>query len=62
MPVILPREQWDAWLARGMVEPEAVAPMLTSLPGDRMQAWPVSRAVSKGSAEGEELIEPLPAA
>jgi hypothetical protein len=25
-----------------------------------MQAWPVSRAVNRGSAEGEALVEPLP--
>lgn len=60
MPVILPRAQWDAWLARGTTEREAVAPMLAQFPAEAMQAWPVSRAVSRGTAEGEALIVPLP--
>lgn len=59
MPVILPREQWAAWLARDVTEREAVAPLLTQLDAAAMQAWPVSRAVSRGTAEGEELIQPF---
>jgi putative SOS response-associated peptidase YedK len=59
MPVILPREQWDAWLARGTTERAQIEPMLQTYPTEAMQAWAVSRAVSKGTAEGEELIRPL---
>lgn len=61
MPVILPPEAWDTWLARNVVEPAVLAPMLATLPAGRMRAWPVSRAVSRSSAEGEDLIVPLPA-
>lgn len=59
MPVILPPEQWAAWLARGTTERAAIEPMLVTYPAEAMQAWAVSRAVSKGSAEGEELTRPL---
>jgi hypothetical protein len=31
-------------------------------PAETLQAWPVSRAVSRGSAEGEMLDQPLAAA
>ena len=59
MPVILPREQWATWLARAVTERDALQPLLAPLDPGLMQAWPVSRAVSRGSAEGEALIEPL---
>jgi putative SOS response-associated peptidase YedK len=59
MPVILPAAQWSAWLARGSTERDAIEPMLQRYPAAAMQAWPVSRAVSKGTAEGEALVEPL---
>ena len=59
MPVILPREHWAAWLDRSLQEPAALAPLLAGLPAEAMQAWPVSRAVNRGTAEGAGLIEPL---
>ena len=62
MPVILPPAQWGAWLARGSTERDALQPLLASFDAALMQAWPVSRAVNRGTAEGEALILPLPAA
>ncbi len=59
MPVMLPRTQWAAWLAREVQEPEAIAPLLVPSAVDTMRAWPVSRAVNRGSAEGQALITPL---
>jgi putative SOS response-associated peptidase YedK len=59
MPVIIEREHWAAWLARGSTERSEVEPLLTQLDAQKMQAWAVSRAVSRGTAEGEELIRPL---
>lgn len=59
MPVLVPREQWAQWLARDVREPAAVAPLLVTPPPAGLQAWPVSRAVSRGTAEGEMLVQPL---
>ena len=36
----------------------ALAPLLVPCPPEALQAWPVSRAVSRGTAEGEALIAP----
>jgi putative SOS response-associated peptidase YedK len=60
MPVIVPPEHWAAWLSREVLEPSAIVPHLRPYPAERMRAWPVSRAVSRGTAEGEALMEPLP--
>ena len=59
MPVILPREHWDAWLSRKQQDVTALAPLLALTDPARLQAWPVSRNVNRSSSEGEELIEPL---
>jgi putative SOS response-associated peptidase YedK len=60
MPVLLAPAHWDAWLARGEQEPARLAPLLVPCPPGALQAWPVSRAVSRGTAEGEALIAPVP--
>jgi len=60
MPVIIPREHWAQWLDRSLQDPAALAPLMPPTEPLRMQAWPVSRAVNRGSAEGESLVEPLP--
>jgi putative SOS response-associated peptidase YedK len=59
MPVLVPREHWARWLAREVHEPAAVAPLLATPASDGLRAWPVSRAVSRGTAEGEMLVQPL---
>jgi putative SOS response-associated peptidase YedK len=59
MPVLLAPEDWARWLDRGQQAPDAVADLLRPCPDAWLQAWPVSRAVSPGSAEGPELIAPL---
>jgi putative SOS response-associated peptidase YedK len=60
MPLMIPREQWSAWLSRANQDPASVTPLLAAaLPAGRMQAWPVSREVSRSSSEGEALIAPL---
>lgn len=56
MPVIVPPEHWAAWLSRDLQDPAAVAPLLVPPPPDALQAWPVSRAVNRGNAEGEALV------
>ncbi|MDP2007670.1 MAG: SOS response-associated peptidase [Rubrivivax sp.] len=59
MPVLLPPEHWAAWLSRGQQDAAALAPLLVPCPPERLRAWPVSRAVSRSTAEGEALTEPL---
>ncbi len=61
MPVLLPRSQWSAWLDRRQQEPAAVAAMLAPPDAAAMRAWPVSKAVNRGAAEGEALLAPLDA-
>ena len=59
MPVILPREHWANWLDRKAQDPAGLAPLMQGLADGDMQAWPVARAVNRGTAEGAELITPL---
>jgi putative SOS response-associated peptidase YedK len=59
MPVMLPRQHWSAWLDRAQQDAAAIAPLMSGLPEDAMQARPVDRAVGRSSAEGPQLIEPL---
>lgn len=59
MPVILDRADWAAWLDRSQTATEPLAPLLKPLASEALQAWPVSKAVNRGTAEGEGLIEPL---
>lgn len=62
MPVLLAPTDWGLWLSRSEQDPAALAPLLQPCPSDALRAWPVSRAVSPGTAEGEALIRPLAAA
>lgn len=56
MPVILGRGDWDAWLGAENASTEALKGLLVPAPDDGMVAYPVSPAVNRASAEGEELI------
>ena len=62
MPVMLPPAHWAAWLDRGNTDADSLAPLLQGLPDGAMQAWPVARTVGRSSAEGPDLILPLPPA
>jgi putative SOS response-associated peptidase YedK len=59
MPVMLRPDQWASWLARGQQDPAGFQPWLQPAPLGTTQAWPVSRAVNQGRAEGEALIQPI---
>lgn len=59
MPVMLAAPDWSAWLARGQQDLAILAPLLVPCDPAGMQAWPVARAVNRGSAEGPALVEPL---
>ncbi len=56
MPVIVAPENWQSWLS-GM--PEKVAGLVAPYQDDELQAWPVSRRVSKSQDDDAGLIEPI---
>lgn len=60
MPVILHEDQFESWLDPDSSE-EALKAMLTSLPAEQMEAWPVTRKLlTKGFPDGPECIARLP--
>lgn len=56
MPVIIPSEHWQDWLN---ASPEAITGLVVPSAADVMQAWPVSRRVSKTQDDDVGLIEPI---
>ncbi len=56
MPVIVAPENWQSWL-NGI--PEEVAGMVVPYRDEELQAWPVSRRVSKTQDDDLGLIEPM---
>lgn len=56
MPVIVAPEHWQDWLT---APAQAVTAWLAPPPAAPMQAWPVSRRVSKAADDDAGLIEPL---
>jgi putative SOS response-associated peptidase YedK len=46
MPLVVPPERYGAWIARDLVEPAAVVPMLTAIDPADWEAVPVDRRVS----------------
>ena len=52
MPVILPPDAWDAWLAGGEVP-------LDPCPADAMTAWPVSTHVNRPANDDPRCVEPV---
>ena len=58
MPVILHREDEDAWLDKG-ADPKRLMSLLTAYPTSAMEAYPVSRAVNNPANEGAEMMQPI---
>jgi putative SOS response-associated peptidase YedK len=46
MPMILPRQDWEAWLGPAVQEAGALLPLLRPYPADAMRAYPVSLLVN----------------
>jgi putative SOS response-associated peptidase YedK len=59
MPVILERADEDRWMDPSVTNTAEVLPWLRSLPGERMELYPVSSLVSSALNEGPELVQPL---
>lgn len=58
-PLVLEREEWDAWLDPAVWAPD-VLPLLEPHPPGRFVARPVSRAVSSNRSNGPQLLDPVP--
>ncbi len=58
MPVILPPENYGAWLDPGFDEKEALTSLLKPYPSDEMEAYAVSRRVNKPSNNEPSILEP----
>jgi putative SOS response-associated peptidase YedK len=59
-PVVLPREAYDAWLDRRLVDPrKAMAVAEQRVPPSGFTQWKVRLLVNNARSDGPELIEPL---
>lgn len=58
-PVVLDQDRWTEWLDPGVTDPDEVRALLAEQQAGRFEAWPVSRAVGGGRANGPGLVEPL---
>lgn len=58
MPIILPPERRDSWLARES-SPDAISLMLAPYSADRMNAYPVDSRVNSASNNDATLIMPI---
>jgi putative SOS response-associated peptidase YedK len=59
MPVILPPETYQEWLAREERLPEKLNHLLTPFPPEEMVAYPVSKMVNSPQVDSPELIRPV---
>jgi putative SOS response-associated peptidase YedK len=59
MPVILHKEDEEAWLNPDTTEPEHLLPLLQSYPADLMETWRVGDGAKNPRNGSEELIKPL---
>ncbi|MCL8024830.1 SOS response-associated peptidase [Nocardioides bruguierae] len=59
MPMMLDRERWGAWLDPTVARADLVDLLVPAAPG-RLEAFPVSTAVSNVRNNGPELVAPLP--
>jgi len=56
MPVIVGLHHWKNWLTGSA---DAAQQLVAPYPAEEMQAWPVSRRVSRSTEQGPELIEAI---
>ena len=60
MPVILPEEQYDAWLDPGNDGRDGLLELLVPYPADEMAFQPVSTAVNNPRNDSPECVKRLP--
>jgi putative SOS response-associated peptidase YedK len=61
MPLMLGREDYDAWLDPDNADKDALLGLLRPAVPGLLEAYPVSTLVSNVANNGPELVEPLPA-
>ncbi len=59
MPVILARDQEEAWMGQELKGPVDLLPMLRPYPAEEMELYPVSKLVNAATVDEPELIEPV---
>jgi putative SOS response-associated peptidase YedK len=59
MPVILPVQAWEEWLARDQRDLAALSSLLLPLPSELLEMYAVSTDVNSADNDGPQLIEPL---
>lgn len=59
MPAILEGDDAQAWLEAPPQDTQLMLDLLRPFDPDRMEAWPVSRAVNAAAADGRELVLPV---
>jgi putative SOS response-associated peptidase YedK len=59
MPVILPRDGYQAWLSPEERLPEKLNHLLVPYPSEEMIAFPVSKMVNSPQVDSPDLIKPL---
>ena len=59
MPVILPSERHEEWLAPEALDPARLAGLLAPHPAQGMEAFPVSRHVNRPANDDPRCIEPV---
>jgi putative SOS response-associated peptidase YedK len=59
MPVILHKEDEEAWLNPDLIEPEHLLPILRSYPAEEMEVWRVGDGAKNPRNDSAELIKPL---
>jgi len=58
MPVVLPKDAWDAWLDPDNTDTAALSGLLVPAPADDFAIRPVSPLVNNVNNEGPELLDP----
>jgi putative SOS response-associated peptidase YedK len=60
MPLLVERADWATWLDPAVSSPDVRSLLVPAAPG-RLEAYPVSTAVSNVRNDGPHLVDPLPA-
>jgi putative SOS response-associated peptidase YedK len=59
MPVILQKEDEEAWVNPDLTEPEHLLPLLKQYPAEHMETWRVGDGAKNPRNDSAELIKPL---
>jgi putative SOS response-associated peptidase YedK len=59
MPVILPQNAYEEWLAPNQQSADTLQPLLVPYPNEEMEAYPVSRFVNRPTNDSPECIAPF---